>query len=102
MMVRSDRVRIGYVSSDLGDHPLCHLLANALCWHDPEQCDVFMCVASRCRVLPCVALRCAASRRVTPAVRGVEAVRVVAHVVWRRAPLQSEHQPCAHGMVAWH
>ena len=42
------RIRIGYVSSDLCDHPLCHLLVNALCWHDASRFDVFMYVMAEC------------------------------------------------------
>ena len=36
------RLRVGYLSSDIGDHPLCHLMGRALCWHNPQRFEVFV------------------------------------------------------------
>jgi protein O-GlcNAc transferase len=35
------RLRVGYVSSDFGNHPLAHLMNHVFVWHDPARFEVF-------------------------------------------------------------
>ncbi len=35
------RMRVGYVSSDFGNHPLAHLMNHVFVWHDPARFEVF-------------------------------------------------------------
>ena len=35
------RMRVGYVSSDMGNHPLAHLMNHVFTWHDPARFEVF-------------------------------------------------------------
>lgn len=35
------RMRVGYVSSDFGNHPLAHLMNHVFTWHDPRRFEVF-------------------------------------------------------------
>lgn len=37
----SERLRVGYVSSDLGNHPLAHLMQSVFGMHDPSKFEVF-------------------------------------------------------------
>ena len=39
--VKPRRLRVGYVSSDLGNHPLAHLMNNVFVWHDRRRFEVF-------------------------------------------------------------
>uniref|UniRef100_A0A7S1G9A1 protein O-GlcNAc transferase n=1 Tax=Bicosoecida sp. CB-2014 TaxID=1486930 RepID=A0A7S1G9A1_9STRA len=44
-LARGRRLRLGYVSSDFGNHPLAHLMQHVFLWHDRSEFEVF-CMAT--------------------------------------------------------
>lgn len=40
--VRNEKIRVGYVSSDFTDHPLCHLMQNVFGFHDRKCFEVYL------------------------------------------------------------
>lgn len=96
------RLRVGYVSSDFGNHPLSHLMGAVFGMHDRRRAGVHGGVAGRargmegCRACMCSRPLLATPGRAPPDAQAGSAVRTASHLQAPSPPLTPPHPPRPH------